>query len=267
MKVFISADMEGISGIVSEEETFMGRSLYPTARLAMTRDVNAAVEGALEGGAIEIVVNDCHYSGLNIDPEELRPEARLIRGQPFPIMVSGLDDSFNAVFLIGYHAMKGTACAILDHTYTSQFVEIRINGRSIGEMGLASAAAGEFGIPVALVTGDDKTALEAREFAPGAEVVVTKKAMGRISAECLSPETVRREIRDKAGSFLDHLGGLKPFRLEPPLKLEMEFVYTTTADRAINIPGVERTGGRSVAATLASVQEVGRLISAFSYFL
>ena len=267
MNVFISADMEGISGIVSEEETFVGRSLYPAACAAMARDVNAAVEGALEGGATEIVVNDCHYSGLNIDPEALRPEARLIRGQPYPIMVSGLDASFDAVFLVGYHAMKGTTCAVLDHVYSSQFVRVKINGQAIGEMGLAAAAAGHCKVPVALVTGDDKVEREAREFVPQAEVVVTKKGMGRTSAECFHPEYVRKQIREKARTALGRLKEMELFVLEPPLRLEVEFVYTATADRALILPGVERTSGRSVTAMLGSVADVSKLMSAMTHFL
>lgn len=264
MKVFVSADIEGISGIVSEEESFVGRSLYPAACQAMTREVNAVVDGALGGRATEIVVNDCHYSGLNIDPEELRPEAELIRGQPSPIMVSGLDESFDAVFLVGYHAMKGTPHAILDHTHNSRLVEIRLNGREIGELGLAAAAAGACGVPVALVSGDDKLVEEARAWVPWAEVVTTKKGMGRTSAQCRSPQLVRRELCDKAAATLERLEEMEPFVVEPPLRLETSFLYTATADQAVNIPGVERTGGRSIAAELDSMEEVARLLIALT---
>lgn len=182
-------------------------------------------------------------------------------------MISGLDNSFDAMFLIGYHAMKGTAGAILDHTYTSQFVRVRVDGRDIGELGLAAAAAGSFGVPVALVTGDDKVAIEAGAFVPTASTVVTKTALGRTSAECVQPEEVRRQIREKAREALGRLEELELSILEPPLRLEVEFVYTTTADRAVNIPGVDRTGGRSVAATLNSVPDVSRLMSALTSFL
>ena len=267
MKVFISADIEGISGIVSEEETFMGKGMYPMACRAMTREVNAAVEGAVAGGATDVTVNDCHYAGLNIDPEELRPEAQLIRGQPSPLMVSGLDASFDAVFLIGYHAMKGTAKAVLDHTYSSQLVDIRINGGEIGELGLAAAAAGAFGVPVALVSGDDKVLEEARTFAPKAEVVVTKTGMGRTAAQCVSPETVRHELRDRAAEVLGRLEEMELFVLDPPLRLEVGFVYATTADRAVDIPGVDRTDGRSVAATVGTIEEASGLLRTFTRLL
>ena len=267
MKVFISADIEGISSIVSEDESFMGAGMYPAACRVMTREVNAAVEGALEGGATEVVVNDCHYSGLNIDPEELRPEARLIRGQPSPLMVAGLDDSFDAIFLVGYHAMKGTGAAVLDHTYSSQLVEVRIDGEDIGELGLAAAGAGAFGVPVALVSGDDKVAAEVQSIAPAAEMVVTKKGMGRTAAECRSPELVRQELRQKAGKALGRLDEMEPFVMEPPLRLEVGFLYTRAADRAANIPGVERTGGRSIAMDLDSVEAASRLLIALTSFL
>ena len=267
MKVFISADMEGISGVVSEEETFVGRPLHASACVAMTRDVNAAVEGAQEAGAAQVVVNDCHYDGLNIDPELLRAGARLIRGQPFPIMSSGLDASFDAVFLVGYHAMKGTHGAVLDHTFSSQFVQVRVNGGDIGELGLSAAAAGSFGVPVALVTGDDKVAREAHAFVPRAATVVTKQALARTAADCSSAEEVRQQIREQARVALGRLEEMQTFVMAPPLRLEVEFVYTRTADRAVNVPGVERTGGRAIATTLSSVPEVIRMLSVLCAFL
>jgi len=267
MKIFISADIEGISGIVSEEETFMGRSMYPAACKLMTREVNACVEGALEGGATEVVVNDCHFSGLNIDPEELSPSAELIRGQPSPIMISGLDASFDALFLIGYHARKGTANAILDHTYSSKLVDIRLNGEEIGELGLASAVAGELGVPVALVSGDDKVETEIHTIAPAAEVVVTKKGMERTAARCRSPQIVRQELRAKASAALSRLDAMNPYLIAPPLRLEVSFLYTTSADQAVNIPGVERTAGRSIAVTLDSAEAVARLLKVLTHLV
>jgi D-amino peptidase len=265
MKIFISADIEGISGIVSEEETFMGRSLYPAACRLMTREVNACVEGALQGGATEVVVNDCHFHGLNIDPEELNPAAKLIRGQPSPIMISGLDASFDALFLIGYHAKKGTPGAILDHTYSSTLVDIRLNGQEIGELGLAAGVAGELGVPVALVSGDDKVEKEIHAIAPTAEVVVTKKGMERTAAECRSPQLVRQELRAKTGAALSRLDEMQLSLLEPPLRLDVSFLYTTAADQAVNIPGVERTAGRSIVATLDSMVAAARLLHVLTH--
>ena len=264
MKVYISADIEGISGIVSEQETFPGREHYSAACQLMTAEVNAVIEGVEDAGAAHIVVNDCHSSGLNISPEELDPAAELIRGQPPPLMVAGLDGTFDALLLIGYHAMKGTRAAVLDHTFSSQFVDIRVNGTDMGELGLAAASAGACGVPVALVSGDDKLASEAREFVPTADAVITKTGLGRTAAQCRPPAQVRQELREGVAAALEDLGSKECFHLEPPLQLEVSFVYTETADRGGNIPGVVREKGRSVSATLASIEEVNRLLVAFT---
>ena len=265
MKVFISADLEGISGVVSMEEIFAGKPGYPAACKAMTGDVNAAIEGALEAGADEIVVFDAHSDGRNVDLDQLHSKARIIRGQPLPFMIAGLDETFAAVFLVGYHAKVGTAGGVMDHTYTARLNRVAINGREFGELGLAAAHAGSFAVPVALVSGDDKLREEAREFVPDALAAVVKTGLGRHSAECLSLGQARQAIREAAKQSLGRLNRMRPFTVRLPLTLEVEYPTTASVERAICLPGVERRGDRSIACTLDSVPELTGLLSVLAF--
>jgi D-amino peptidase len=258
--------MEGISGIVSEEETFMGRSLYPAACRAMTKDVNAAVKGAFEAGATEIVINDSHFKGLNIDPEELDPKCRLIRGMPLPIMISGLDESFQATFLVGYHAKKGTLFGTLDHTDNSRLTSVRINGKEIGEIGLAMTVSNRFKVPVVLVTGDKMAVEEAREYIPEIETVTTKEAMGRTCGNCISPQVVREQIYAAAKSALSKIDKMQPVVPNSPFTLDLEFLYTATADKVSALPGMERTGGRSIKFQTDDIYDIAKFLSVVGNF-
>lgn len=265
MKVFISADLEGISGVVAMDDVIAGKPGYAAACKAMTLDVNAAVQGALEGGAEEVVVFDAHAGGRNIDLELLHPAAEVIRGQPRPAMVTGLDDSFAAALLVGYHAMIGTAEAVMDHTMTSRFFRVRINGRALGEAGLAAAYAGHFGVPVALATGDDKLAREVSALLPGAERVVVKAGMGRTSARCLPLVRARELICQAAERAVRGAADIAPLTLKPPLELAVEFAMTSSADQAAGVPGLERCDDRTVTCTLQDMPGVCKLIGVLGH--
>jgi len=175
VKVLISADMEGTCGVVSwvqvtppeyggTEPTAAGE--YERARARMTREVNAAIEGALAGGAEEVIVNDSHDGMRNLLPEELHPGCRFVSGSDKPLgMVQGVDlAGVGAVFYTGYHAKAGTPAAPLAHTWTGWVQDVRFDGRSTGEFGINAAVAGHFGVPVTLVTGDDKAVAQTRDL-------------------------------------------------------------------------------------------------------
>ena len=152
MNLLISVDMEGISGVVLPRHTRASDNEYQRFRRLMTLDANAAIEGAMAGGAQRILVNDSHGNMANIVIEELHPAAELISGQPKPFgMMQGLSADIDMVFLVGYHAASGTRSAILEHTWTGHIVDAQLNGRSVGETGLSAAIAGAFGAPVVLV--------------------------------------------------------------------------------------------------------------------
>jgi len=261
MKVFISADLEGVSGVVSMDDVFPGREGYPDACQMMTGDVNAAVEGALAAGADDVVVFDAHAGGRNLDLEALHPGAQVIRGQPVPVMVGGLDDGFDALLLIGYHAMRGTADAVMDHTYTSAFNRVWINGSEVGEVALAAAFAGHYGVPVAMISGDEKVCEEGSALVPTTLTALVKWGMGRHAAHCLSLEQARTRIRDTASRAVAGIDHMVPYVLDAPLALEVEYPSTASADRAAWLPTVERKGPRRIACTLGDMPSLVGLLS------
>ncbi|MFQ5886494.1 MAG: M55 family metallopeptidase [Anaerolineae bacterium] len=246
MKVYISCDMEGISGVVSSEQTHSGDKEYERARKLMTEEANAAIEGALVGGASEIVVNDAHGEGRNILIEGLNPQAQLISGWPRPWgMMQGIDGTFDAAFFIGYHAQAGTKDGIIAHTISGRIYQVKLNEEPIGETGLNAALAGHFGVPVVLVTGDRLLAEEARAFLGASlETVIVKEGYGTRAAKCLPPQRAQQLIREAAERALKEDG--EPFRVSPPLTLTVDFARGVQSEMAELIPGVVRLEGRRV---------------------
>ena len=247
MKVYISCDMEGISGVVAWKQAEMGNEEYKRCQKLMTRELNAAIEGALAAGASEVLVNDSHGSMRNILIEELNPAAQLISGSPKPLsMMQGIDGSlFDAAFFIGYHAQAGTAYSVLDHTYSGIVYQVSLNGRPMGETGLNAALAGYFGVPVVLVTGDKLLVEEATALLGTVKGVAVKESYGRYAAKCLVPEAVHNLIRQAAQSALGR-EGRKPFVVEPPITLAVDFTSSAHLDMAELIPGSRRTSGRHI---------------------
>jgi D-amino peptidase len=246
VNVFISADMEGISGVVSNSHTLAEHKEFDRFRLLMTGDVNAAVDGALAAGAARIVVNDSHSSMTNILIEKLHSSAELISGSPKLFsMMEGIGADVDAVFFIGYHASAGTQQAVLAHTWSGSLLEVRLNEIPVGEIGLNAALAGAFDVPVVLVTGDEAATAEARALLGSVETVVVKKAVGEVAAQCLHPETVHERIRAAASRALASPAA-PPFALDPPIGLRVTFQRPLFADRAQLIPGCRRLDGRTL---------------------
>lgn len=247
MKVFISIDMEGISGVVSAEQCTPDNPEYERARLLMTQEANAAILGARAAGATEVVVSDSHGSMRNLLIEELDTWADLVYGSPKPFgMMEGLDDSFGVVFLVGYHARAGTLNAILDHTYSSRSVNhVELNGRPVGEIGLNAALAGVHGVPVGLVTGDQAATAEAAALlGPALQTVTVKRAVGNQAAICLHPEEVQSLIRQAAEHAIS--SEVPPLKLETPVVLRMQLKSSLMADYASLVPGARRLDGYTV---------------------
>ncbi|MGB5933334.1 MAG: M55 family metallopeptidase [Anaerolineae bacterium] len=264
MKVYISCDIEGISGVVSSEQTHMGNKEYERARKLMTEEANAATEGALVGGATEIVVNDAHGKGRNILVERLNPQAQLISGWPRPWgMMQGIDGTFDAAFFIGYHAQAGTKDSVIAHTVSGRIYQVRLNGEPIGETGLNAALAGYFGVPVVLVTGDRLLVEEAKVLlGPSLETVIVKEGYGTRAAKCLSPQRAQQLIREAAERALE--GGGEPFRVSPPLILTVDFARGVQSEMAELIPGVVRLEGRRVEYTHDDYLTVYRVFRAMN---
>jgi D-amino peptidase len=251
MRVYISADMEGVAGITATEQTNpVGQPEYPQSCRLMTAEVRAACEGAKAGGATSILVNDSHWDMRNIIHEELPPDVRLIRGGGKPLsMNQGVDGGFDGAAFVGYHAAGGTRDAVLDHTYTdSTLYDVRINGVPCSEARLNAAVAGAYGVPVVFLSGDQNACADAASFLPWAVTVEVKRAIGRFAAASLSPDRARAAIREGMEAAVRGAAsrGSKPYAFTPPIVLEATFTYTAKADIASLLPGCERVSGRTL---------------------
>ncbi len=267
MRVYISVDMEGVAGIVHEDQTNPVEQRcaheYARGRKLMTGEANAAVEGALAAGADYVLANDSHWDMRNLLAEDLHPAAELLSGGPKRLsMLEGIEAGFDASLFIGYHAKAGTARALLDHTMTDIVRDARLNGRSMGELGLNAALAGAYGVPVALVSGDRATADEARDvLGAGVGVVVVKDAVSRHAARSVAPEVARKRIREGVTEALRRPH--RPFVPPSPSTIEVDFQFTYQADYAELVPGSERRGPVTVAYTHADYRELFRGWRAF----
>ena len=249
MKIFISADIENVSDIVRPEQVLLGGKDYSFGRTLMVKEVNAAIEGALAGGASEVVVCDAHSHQFNLLPELLHSKALLVSGnfKPVSSMLEGLDSGFAGVFLVGYHARAGFQKGVLNHTYFAKEVQhIKINGEKVGELGINAALAGYYRVPVCLVTGDQAVSEEAKALLPNAETVTVKKSVGKYSAICLHPEAAREQIKSAAQKAVAGIKTKSVFNLPQETYFEIDFSDTAMADMAELIPNVERIGEREV---------------------
>jgi D-amino peptidase len=262
MRVYISVDMEGIAGVVHEDQTdptdARHAAEYNRFRRLMTNEANAGIQGALDAGATRVLVNDSHWDMRNLLAEELHPAAELLSGSPKRLsMVEGIDGGFDAAMFIGYHAMAGTRDAIIDHTYTSRVYQARINDQAVGELALNAALAGVHQVPVALVSGDQSLAAEATALlGNGVETVVVKQAVGRFAARAVSPPVACERIRAGAAAALRRRH--EAFTFVRPIRLEVDFVVSQMADMAELVPGSIRSGGRTVGYSGEDFREVFR---------
>ncbi len=246
MRVYISVDFEGVAGVVdfSQGDTEGGVD-WQLGRELMTEETNAAIEGAIEAGATEIVVNDAHGKCRNLIPSLMHPKASLIQGRVKPGGIAeGLDGSFDAVFCVGYHAPPDIAASIMTHAYHP--FNLRYNGKRWSEVGLIAWLAGHFNVPIALVTGDEATVEDERERLPPHVGVAVKRGITRYAAESLHPEVARERIKDGATSALDRLAQFKPFEIDYPMIVEEELYYSQQADMVELIPGIERIDARTI---------------------
>ncbi|GEC87757.1 M55 family metallopeptidase [Brevibacillus brevis] len=248
MKVFISLDMEGISGLSEWEDVIPGRRHYEAGRRLLTQDVNAAIEGALEAGATQIIVNESHGPMNNIILEELHPQADVIRGFFKPLcMMQGIDSSCDAAFFIGYHGRAGTGDAVLNHTLSGLAIHrLILNDKEVGEAGLNAAIAGAFGVPVVLVTGDSQTAKEVEEDIPGVFTVAVKTGITGLSSQAMHPVRARERIRQQAKEALLHRSSVKPLAQRVENTIEVEFTRSQFATAVSWMPGIELIEGRTV---------------------
>jgi D-amino peptidase len=247
LKVYISVDLEGITGVAGSYQVLQDPGALPEVRKLVTGDVNAAIDGAKEAGATQIWVNENH-SGREMLLEEVDPMAEVIIGKPKPLMtLEGLDSSFDCVFMVGIHARAGTTGAVMDHTWVPKCVqELRVNGIALGEVGLNALAAGHFGVPIALVTGDTQVVEEARELLGDVEGAAVKVGVDRYAARCLHPAKAREAIREASARALREIERFRPFTLPSPMKMEIDYANSVYATAATWIPTSVREGPQTV---------------------
>ena len=248
MKILIACDMEGLPGVVNWDHVSSKHPEYERYRKIMTASVSAAVRGAFDGGASQVLIADGHANGRNILLEELDSRAYLSAGPDFPFgMVKGIETGVRAVMYIGYHARAGTLNAVLCHTWSGNIANIWLNGTLLGEIGLNAAVCGHFDAPVILISGDQSACAEAAELLGPVETAIIKRAYSHAGAECLplaeaypliAAAAQRAVTRLKAGNVPD------PFRMTSPIALTVELNGVEKADQAQILPGVHRLDSR-----------------------
>lgn len=248
MKLYIMTDLEGATGVVGHWGIIDPPGAeYQASRRLLTGDVNAAIEGAIEAGADEVLVNDGHGEsrahGILID--QVDPRARLLRGRR-PTELEGLDETFDAMFIIAAHSMAGTTRGVLSHTFSDSIVNMWINGRKIGEIGFWAATAGHYNVPTVMVTGDLAAVKEVKELISNIEAVAVKEGRSRFSAICLSPGVTRNDIREAAARALGKVNEVQPYRIKPPLTVRLEYQDALTADQEAERKDRKRIDGRTV---------------------
>jgi D-amino peptidase len=264
LKVYISADMEGIGGVDSLVQTSPQGREYEKFRRLMTLEVNAAITGAFDAGASEVLVSDSHGDAQNIDIELLDKRARLVRAWPRPLlMMQGIDSSFDAVVFVGYHAAEGEAAAIISHTFSGN-EEVRLNGQAVPEAGFNAAIAGDFGVPVVFLSGDQTITQQARKMFGAIETAAVKEAIGYYSAITIHPEESQRLIREGVKRGVERRKEISPFKLTRPIKLEVTYKTTVVAEVASYLPGVERIRGNTIAFTARDMIEASKVRAVIS---
>lgn len=235
-------DMEGVAGITHREQTNPLGYDYSYARHLMIQECNAVIQGCVDAGADYIVVSDSHGGNgcKTMLAEELHPAADLVTGSPRPHgQLCGLDDSFDAVMMPGYHVRHG-AFGVLNHTLNGQTVaRLTVNGVEVGEVGSNAGLAGHFGVPVVMVSGDDVTVAEAKETLPWIEGAVVKWAVSRYAERAMHPRRAQQVLRQAAADALRNLGRMQVYRVAPPVVFVIRFKDTGMAEAAAQIPGTE----------------------------
>ena len=265
MKILISVDIEGIAGVVRPEQTRRGNAEYERARVQMTAEANAAVVGALDGGATAVIVNDSHGDFANLIAESLDARAELLLGKPRDLgMMAGIDQDCAAVFLVGWHARARTA-GVLAHTINSfAFARVMVNGTEASEATLYGAIAAEYSVPVAFISGDDVFVAETLELYPGAVAVTTKRAHGNRVATSLSPDAACAAISKGAEEAMERIPSLKLKPVQTPLSVRLETTSVALADLFAMLPLVRRVDAVTIEWTSPTIRHAVRVLNSLS---
>jgi D-amino peptidase len=263
LKVYISVDMEGVAGAVTGDQLGPAGFEYARFREFMTAEALAAIAGARDAGATEILVSDSHGNGQNLLIDRFPPDVRIVRSWPRPLMMmEGIDSSFHAAVFIGYHASTRSSTGVRAHTISSaNLAGVDLNGRNMPEAGINAAIAGYFGVPVVAISGDDAAVAEAQALIGPMEGAVVKQALSFHSAATMTPEAAQALIRERVKAGIERRGSIRPFVLNAPVRLDLTFKNYTPAEMLSYLPNVERTSSHSVRFTGRTIVEVSRFIA------
>ncbi|MEZ5346148.1 MAG: M55 family metallopeptidase [Pyrinomonadaceae bacterium] len=248
LKIYISADMEGVVGAVSGDQLSPSGFEYGRFREFMTNEVNAAIEGAIEAGATEIVVSDSHGNAQNLLIEKLPKDVLVVRGFPRPlIMMEGIDETFAGAIFIGYHSSTSNPEGVRAHTISSaRLAEVKINDIAMPEGGINAAIAGHFNVPVIMVSGDDAAVKEVSSIVGDMEGAVVKWNYGFHSARTITPEASYALIREKAKTAVSRIKDFKPYKVKTPVKLDVRFKSYRPSELLSYLSIIERTDSHSI---------------------
>lgn len=263
VKIYISADMEGVVGVVTGEQLGPQGFEYARFREFMTQEVNAAIQGAFDGGASEIVVSDSHGNGQNLLIEKLPNTVLVVRSWPRPLgMMQGIDETFSGAIFIGYHTGTTNLEGVRAHTLSSaRLTDVRLKGVSVSEAGLNAAIAGHFNVPVIMVSGDDAVVKETTALLGNIEGAVVKWASGFHSAKTMTPEASYQLIRQKAERAVKRISEFKPYKLAPPIELEVRFKNYRPAEVLSYLSIVQRPDAHSIRFVGKDIVEVSKFLS------
>lgn len=263
LRIYISADIEGVAGVVSRDNLMPGRFEYEQARDWMTTTVLTACETAHALGAAEVVVSDSHGNGQNIRFEQMPDYVRLVRSWPRPLgMMQGVEiGQYAGAFLLGYHAGAGNPEGTLAHTLSGElFQEVRLNGQALSEAGISAAIAGHFGVPVLLMTGDDVAVTETSGLLRGIATVCVKTSLGFLSAMNESPATADQALREGVSDAMSRIGSAPVFAIEGPVVIEIRLRTRFVAEWLCYLRGVERTDAFTVRHEVTDMVQASRFL-------
>jgi len=262
LKIYISADMEGVAGAVTADQLGPSGFEYERFRGFMTAEVNAAIDGARTAGATEILVSDSHGNGENLFIEQMPSDVMIVRSWPRELaMMEGIDESFDGVIFIGYHASTANTRGVRAHTMSSANVtDLRLNGMSMSEGSMNAAIAGQFGVPVIMVSGDDVAVAETQVIVGDMEGAVVKWAKGFHSALTLTPEAAREVIRTRAASAVSRIDEFEPYILDTPIEVELSLKHYQPVELLAYLPNIERVNSHTVRFIAQDMTEVSKFL-------
>jgi D-amino peptidase len=262
MKIYISADMEGVVGVVSADQLTPTGFDYQSARELMTQEVNAAIEAAFEAGATEITVSDSHGNAQNLLMEKLPKNIFLVRGFPRPLtMMQGIDETFDGVIFIGYHSSTTNPSGVRAHTFSSaRLTDVKLNNVSMSEGSFNAAIAGHFNVPVIMVSGDDAAVKEVSSVVGDIEGAIVKWNYGFHSAKTMMPDAAYALIREKVKKSVARIKEFRPYKLKTPVQLDVRFKSYRPSELLSYLSIVERTDSHSIRFTGKDMIEVSKFL-------